>query len=613
MTVTKYHSGNAVSDNINTVQRVALVLALCSGFAVAQNNCSAVPPAGTCPAPASPVESWCAGNDPTSTCPGGTSWVGFSTTAPASGSWSGQFEGLDASGINSSGSIPRPQPDANGAVGPTNAQGVGQYFEYAGGYVQAFDRATGNGIFSHKPNAGAEPQPLNAIFQPGGKSYCANGSLDAFASYDRLDGVFVMGDIFNPASAGTYFLCVGVSAASGSGPVPANNLQGSAGHDNWNVYVYNLNPAIPKNAEGQTYYPDYIRYGTFSDGFYVAFDLEDPATDEVNIVGFEVCQLDKVDMIEGAAGTPPHCYTYIPSYVGGTGGTDASLIHTLVPADFEGTNSVPKSTAGEYFLAMVNPANPGTNQQCSSGACTSNQLAFWTWAGFKSGAPPTFITTQPYTPACYNEQHPFNTVCIPQPYGGYSDGVGDRLMYRLAYRYIKSGNSGTEYLAVAHTIEVNSSTQQAGIRYYKIAAGANPKIAQAATIQDNTYHFFLTVPSVAMDSAGDIAIQMTATGNTGYGSAMNYDASPLLLTISPTGVIGSPSLVLKNSGSSGQDETDAYWGEFMSVFADPNDDLTFWATSEYMKGNQAGNCSEQNGSGCTWASRVYTCKKGSGC
>ncbi len=590
---------------------LALVVILGSALAVAQNNCSAVPPAGTCPAPASPLETWCAGNSTRSSCPGGTSWVGFSTTTPAAGSWSGQFEGLDAASINTSGSIPRAQPDANGAVGPTNGSGIGQYFEYAGGYVQAFDRATGNGILSRKPNVASTPQPLNSMFQPGGKSYCANGSLDAFAAYDRIDGVFVLGDIFNPQSAGTYFLCVGVSAASGT--VPANNLEGSGGQSHWNVYVYNLNPAIPKNAKGQTYYPDYIRYGTWSDGLYVAFDLEDPATGEINIVGFEVCKLDKAEMIAGLAGNVPQCYTYIPSYVGGTGGTNASLIHTLVPADFEGTNSIPSNTAGEYFLAEVNPSNPGTNQQCNSGACTSNQLAYWTWSGFVAGAAPTFITANAYTPACYNEDHPFNTVCVPQPYGGYSDGVGDRLMYRLAYRYMKSGNSGTEYLAAAHTIQVNASTLQTGVRYYKIAAGLNPKIAESATIQDNTYHLFLSVPSVAMDGNGDVAIQMTATGDASSGSAMNYDPSPLLVTISPNDVIGSPFLVLKNSGSSGQDETDAYWGEFMSVLVDPNDDLTFWSTSEYMKGNQIGNCTQQTGSGCTWASRIYTCKKGSGC
>ncbi|MGB7130803.1 MAG: hypothetical protein WBD59_08340, partial [Candidatus Sulfotelmatobacter sp.] len=74
-----------------------------------------------------------------------------------------------------------------------------------------------------------------------------------------------------------------------------------------------------------------------------------------------------------------------------------------------------------------------------------------------------------------------------------------------------------------------------------------------------------------------------------------------------------PVAILKNSGTSGQDETDNYWGEYVSVSSDPNDDVTFWAVDEYMNGNQTGNCTSQTGTGCTWASRVHTCKKGSGC
>jgi hypothetical protein len=505
----------------------------------------------------------------------------------------------------------RPQPDPNGAVGPTDTNGTGQYLEFSANYVQAFDRKTGNGIFSAQPGSGANPRPSQTPFLPGGSSYCANGSVDGIVTYDRIDGVFVLANIFNPGGGGTYYYCIGVSAPSGS--VPASNLQGSNNRSNWNVYAYSLNPAIPHDAAGHLYFPDYQRFGTWSDGFYVAWDLEDPSLN-YDIVGFEVCKLDKADIIAGLSSNPPLCYTYIPTYVTGAGGTDRSLIHTLLPADFEGNNPIPGNTAGEYFLAQVNPSDPGTNNQCSAAPCTSNQLAFWTWSGFAAGAGPTYISfpASPFTPGCYDPKHPYNTICVPEPYGGLIDGLGDRLDYRLAYRYLSGAPSG-EYLVVAQTVQENAASQRTGVRYYLIAAGSSPSIVRIGEIQDPTNRLFASMPSVAMDKNGNLGITFTVTGNTKRGSVMNYDPSPFFITVARSGKLGAPVPILSNSGASGQDETDDFWGEYVSVSSDPNDDLTFWAVNEYMNGDQTANCTAKVGSGCTWATLVFTCKKGSGC
>jgi len=532
--------------------------------------------------------------------------VGFMTSPPAAGSWVGQFEGLDASTILNSKYTPGPQADPNGGVGPTNSSGVGQYLEYADNFVQAFDRASGNGIFSSKADSGATAQPINYLFAPGGTTYCSNPSLDGIATYDRLDGVFVIANIFRSASG--YYYCIGVSAASGS--VPASNLEGASFKSHWNAYAYNITPAIPKNSSGNSYFPDYARFGSWADGFYVSWDLEDPNR-SYDIVGFEVCQLDKTDIIAGLSSNSPACYTYIPSYVATT---NNSLIHTLLPADFEGNNPIPSDTAGEYFLAQVNPSNPGTNVQCSAFPCTSNQLAFWTWSGFTAGAGPTFITVPAYTPGCYNPARPYNTYCVPEPYGKVIDSLGDRLTYRLAYRYLTGVDTG-EYLAVAHAVQESAAYRRTGIRYYKLKAGAAPTVVNVGDVQDATHKYFLSMSSVAMDQEGDLGITYTVTGTTVHGSSSNYDPSPYFVTIGSNGTEGTPMAILSNSGSSGQDETDPYWGEYVSVSSDPNDDMTFWAVDEYMNGNQVSNCSYSThiGIGCTWASRVYTCQKGSGC
>jgi hypothetical protein len=588
-----------------------MLLGLSPVIGAAQNNCSAIPPTGTCAVPIAPVQAWCAGNNKASTCPGGKEWLGFYTSTPASGSWSEQFEGLDAASILDSGRSPRPQPDPNGAVGPISSGGVGQYLQFSANYVQAFDRATGNGIFSRSRNSGAAPQPMADMFAPGGSAYCGNPSVDGIASYDWIDGVFVLANIYNPGAGNTYYLCIGVSATADG--VPANNLEGVSFRSPWNVYAYALTRAIPVNPEGLPYFPDYARFGTWSDGFYISWDLED-LSHNYNIVGFEVCQIDKADIVAGLSSQSPACYTYIPSYVGGSNGTDNSLIHTLMPADFEGANPIPANTVGEYFLAQVNPSNPGTSVQCSATPCTSDVLAFWTWSSFTSGAGPTLITlTKAYTPGCYTPSRPYNTVCIPEPYGGQIDSVGDRLMYRMPYRYLTIGNTPAEYLAVTQTVEEAARGKRTGIRYYQIMAGTNPSVVFQGDVQDTTNYYFLSMPSVAMDENGDLGITFTVTGATARYSLSDYDPSPYFATISSDGTRGKPVPILSNSGASGQDETDDFWGEYVSVSSDPADNLTFWALDEYMNGNQTGQCTPPKGSGCTWATRIYTCKKGSGC
>jgi hypothetical protein len=598
------------------------------------NNCGGNPAFGTCPAPAAPAQVWCASSNVASTCPVTALPVGFTTTAPAAGSWTNQFEGLDAPTI-----LPfttkvdklGEEPDPNGAVGPTDSNGVGQYLEFADNWVQAYDRSTGKGIFT--TNGVVAPQPIQNLFlqiPPSNANACQYPSLDGIASYDRIDNAFVLAtvsDYVDTSKVSNYYLCVAVSASNGS--VPASNLAGSAGQSLWNAYAFSLNAAIPTDVNGVQDFPDYLRFGTWGDGFYVSWDLED-VSNGYNIVGFEVCQLDKADIVAGLSTTPPQCYTYIPNYVVGAG-TDKSLIHSILPADFEGDNPIPSDTSGEYFLALVNPRDLGTNIQCSAFPCTSNQLAFWTWSGLSNGAPPSFLTLtgHAFTPGCYNPKSPYVTTCVPEPYGtvtggldnGVIDGLGDRLMYRLAYRYI-TGTTNAEYLAVAHTVQEDATSQRTGVRYYEILAGSHPQTVFLGDIQDTTNLYFLSMPSVAMDKNGDLGITYTVTGTTTppYGSSSNYDPSPFFVTVDSSGTLGTPVAILSNSGSSGQDETDHDWGEYVSVSADPNDDATFWAVDEFMNGNQVyvnglNECSLKtgNGSGCTWATRIFTCKMGSGC
>jgi hypothetical protein len=425
---------------------------------------------------------------------------------------------------------------------------------------------------------------------------CKSPINEGVAEYDRLDSAFVLGDIAYNAATKTYHYCFGISSNNANGAV-STSLQGQGnGKSYWNVYVYNITPALPHKAATVRYYPSHPRFGSWSDGFYVTWDLLDPTSN--GTVGSEICKLDKANIIAGNTSTAPACFTYIPSYAVGKNGTSDSLVHTFLPADFEGSSPIPSNTAGEYFLAQVNPSNPGTTNPCTQNLCQSNQLAFWTWSAISSQAAPTMLTTaNNYTPGCYNPFNPRKTTCIPEPGfpNNLTDSVGDRLMHRLAYRVL----GGLEYLAVSHTVEEDHTTARTGIRFYKILASSTPTIVvqsgSTATpdIQDATYGKFLIVPSVSLDNNGDIGMIFTASGTA-------YNPSPFFATTDTNGVLGKVINICAGTGgctNTGEDQSDAHWGAFVSTTTDPTDDLTFWTTSEYLSANQT--------SCCDWQTRVY--------
>ncbi len=104
-------------------------------------------------------------------------------------------------------------------------------------------------------------------------------------------------------------------------------------------------------------------------------------------------------------------------------------------------------------------------------------------------------------------------VCIPQP--GTTqvlDSVADRLMNRVTYRKFK----GYDVLLVSHSVLApggTSSTGPSGVRWYEIRnPGSTHRIYQQATFAPDANYRWL--PSIAEDSAGDIAIGYSVSSST---------------------------------------------------------------------------------------------------
>src|SRR4029077_17033897 len=108
--------------------------------------------------------------------------------------------------------------------------------------------------------------------------------------------------------------------------------------------------------------------------------------------------------------------------------------------------------------------------------------------------------------------------CVPQLGDSFQlDPIGDRLMYRNAYR-----NFGDhESLVLNHTVVANATTGQMGPRWYEVRApGGTPTIFQQSTWGpiSQTDLLYRWMSSVAMDRAGDIAIGYSTSSQINFPS-----------------------------------------------------------------------------------------------
>jgi hypothetical protein len=530
--------------------------------------------------------------------------------------------------------------DTNIAVG-VNASGKNaQVLQWVNGeYVQAFSKTTGNPIFTTSGGSTAEPRSVYRLWSSTTQEQCWSISGNVQVLYDRLDNEFVIERRVSYVTGGVthYAFCLALSSSSDL----------SNAKTEWYSYEFVMDSVIPcmpasNNCTTGTqyyYFPDWPRIGTWSNGFYLTFDLQNP-TDGYIEAGFEACQLDRADMAKGLAANPITCYTYmVPT------AEQPTLIHSLDVADIDSATG-PVSGEPEYFLAVVNPSDAqqqGNGQTwCTSQAapCQSNQLALFTW-GSSGLSGPTFLTVNSYTQGCYDtsaDGREANTVCVPVPstdssdlqaygVGGCGDYVtpcvdslGDRMANRLTYNNLSSSGSGPngEYLTASHVVMEDYNTQAVGVRYYILsvsdgtasvlvnsgAAGGPPDLLDV----NGTLSYFM--PSAALDMNGDLGIMYTVSGP--FCATCEVQPDPaLFFDVLPWGAtsLDSPTLIIAGTGD---EENTYHWGEYASTVIDSSDDLTFYGVGEYFNTSQTGksDCSQPSSDCYTWQTRILRGKYG---
>lgn len=453
------------------------------------------------------------------------------------------FEGIDA------GQVPRPNFD----VDPNGAVGTKQYMEWTNVYYQAWSKTSPFTKVWTKPQPGATPFTTNGVTQ------CANITGDGLVIFDRLASRWIIAA--HNAGSTNYYYCIAISNTDDlTSPTLA-----------WFTYAFPLDSALGTNSSGTQYFPDWPKLATWPDAYYLATDVEDPSHGFAE-VGVLVCAFDRANMIIGGTPNTPQCFR-TPSTI--TGDT-IFLGHSLQPADVEGTTPPPAGTP-ELYASIENPVLDNVTT-------TSDTFNLWQFhVDWTNPANSTFtqstVPVTAYQPGCYVPTNAANTICVPEPSTStthnFIDSVGDRFMFRLAYR-----NFGTyeSYLA-SHAIQVGTGNgSQTGIRWYELRGSGVPALNQSGTISpDQSLYRFM--PSIAQDQSGNAAIGY-ATSSSSNHPGMSASWWNLNAQTAPT------EITLFNGAA--DEENTYHWGDYSSMTVDPVSGCAFWYVDEYFNTNQTG-------------------------
>ena len=395
---------------------------------------------------------------------------------------------------------------AGRAVPDTNgAVGATQYFQWVNVDFQIFDKTSGASIYGP-----ADASTIWTGFPP-----CTmTDDDDVVVEYDKMANVWVLEQHVAPA-VGANYQCIAVSTTS--------DATGS-----YNRYVFNL----PAN------FPDYPKISVWPDAYYLTINEENVTTGAA--LGSYVCALDRNSMIAGLPATS-QCFQL------------ASTYNSVLPADLDGTLQ-PPAGAPNYLM------NLGTNS-----------LNLWQFHVDWVNSANTTLTGPLNLPvAAFLNGCKASSTCVPQQ--GTSqlvDGLGDRLMFRLAYRYFGDGHAS---LVVNHT--VNASLPVA-VRWYEVQVpqGSNPFVFQQGTFAPDSNNRWMG--SIAMDQMGDIALGYSVSSAAMY-PAIRYTAR---LQSDPLNTMQAEQSIIEGTGS---EVGGNRWGDYSAMSVDPVDDCTFWYTSEYF-------------------------------
>jgi hypothetical protein len=291
---------------------------------------------------------------------------------------------------------------------------------------------------------------INQLWAGTGSECAGHNDGDPVVVYDQLAKRWLLSQfIANPSPGEQYGECIAVSTS--------NDATGS-------YYLYTF-------LFGADVFYDYPKIGVWPDGYYMTAN-EFP-TGQLTSSGAGAFVFERSRMLAGqsarfvyfdeAPSNPPGGQ-YIGQLPGDLDGTSLPAAGTPnLVAEVDDPSSIPPTSVGDLGFDLrlwqfhVDWANPSSS-------------TFGT-----NGNPSYTLPVAPFArPQCV---YGYGPNCIPQKGGPQDlDTLGDRLMFRLAYRSF----GGSASLVLNHSVVADG---RVGIRWYevRIPAGGSPSIAQQGT------------------------------------------------------------------------------------------------------------------------------------
>jgi hypothetical protein len=446
-------------------------------------------------------------------------------------------------------------PDPNGEVGPNN------FVEMINLVFAVYDK-TGNLL--------AGPVDTGSLWAGFSIPDCTDPSGDPVVLYDQfmdrwLLSQFTTSGLNDPTKP--FWNCVAVS---------------TSGDPTGTYYRY----AFETTSDGIFYFPDYPKYGNWTDS-YVLTTREFGPTIEY---GIGVYALEKNKMVNG----DPNARS-VKFFIDGNDPTLLPLVGDgLLPADPDGKQKPKTDTA----IPII-----GTQDDDADYGATFDALNIWDlfikWRSTPIAS--LGLNTQLHT-ASFDSIFPCTPTsrdCLPQPgitnTAQYLDILSyrQRPTFRLAYRNFKT------YESLVTNQSVEATQGVAGARWYEIrrdGAGTYSLYQQGTYAPGDGVHRWMG--SIAMDKKGNMALGYSVVNGVDVFPGIRYTGR---LASDPPGqmTLGEETII---NGSGVQLTTNSRWGDYTDITVDPTDDCTFWYVNEYY--TLAGQLSSAAG----WQTRVGTFK-----
>ncbi len=361
---------------------------------------------------------------------------------------------------------------------------------------------------------------------------------DPIVLYDQISDRWLLSQ-FTDSTGPDFFNCIAISQTSDP----------TGAYYRW---------AILNNNGTDDLFPDYPKYGIWSDGFYIS-------TRDFNAgsyAGVGVYALRRDDLVMGNP-SPSIVYFFVDRAVDPWRVGDG-----LLPADIDGS-TLPPIDSPQYFVGTMDDGGPY--------GAADDALSFWEFdADFDTPANSTFTLTTIIPIADYDTIFPCGGAgrgCIAQ------EGTTNRIdiqsyrqrpLHRLAYR-----NFGTHESFVTNQ-SVEASANVGGIRWWEIRDPSTPTVHQEGTYGPGaTDGISRWMGSIAQDADGNMGLAYSASSSAIH-PAIRFTGR---LVTDPLGEMDrTEGSIIEGTGSQ---TTNERWGDYTSTNIDPVDDCTFWHVNEY--------------------------------